>query len=190
MTQVTEHLQTLGVPFEPIPHPQADTSIDEARALGIEASEVVKTVAVRVAGRYALMAVPATGRLDMHLVQAAVGDRHARLATVRGASGRWLVLHASHLTSASSTQVAVIIEPAGPAELEPVIATGYGLTAREAQAMTLVLRGLPTKTIAKKLRVTMNTANDHIKAIFAKTGVSSRGELMATVFRDQSAPRS
>jgi Ala-tRNA(Pro) deacylase len=27
------------------------------------------------------MAVPATGRLDMHLVQAAVGDRHVRLAT-------------------------------------------------------------------------------------------------------------
>ena len=42
---------------------------------------MVKTVAVRVAGGYALMAVPATGRLDMHLVQAAVGDRHVRLAT-------------------------------------------------------------------------------------------------------------
>ena len=27
------------------------------------------------------MAVPATCRLDMHLVQAAVGDRHVRLAT-------------------------------------------------------------------------------------------------------------
>jgi Ala-tRNA(Pro) deacylase len=81
MTQVTEHLETRGVRFEPIAHRQACTSIDEARALGIEASEVVKTVAVRVAGGYALMAVPATGRLDMHLVQAAVGDRHVRLAT-------------------------------------------------------------------------------------------------------------
>jgi Ala-tRNA(Pro) deacylase len=30
---------------------------------------------------YALMAVPATCRLDMHLVQAAVGDRHVRFAT-------------------------------------------------------------------------------------------------------------
>ncbi len=81
MTQVTEHLETHGVPFEPIAHRQAYTSIDEARALGIDASEVVKTVAVRVAGGYALMAIPATGRLDMHLVQAAVGDRHVRLAT-------------------------------------------------------------------------------------------------------------
>src|SRR5215472_2467445 len=81
MTQVAEHLQTHGVPFTAIAHQQAYTSIDEARALGIEASEVVKTVAVRVAGGYALMAIPATGRLDMHLVQAAVGDRHVRLAT-------------------------------------------------------------------------------------------------------------
>ena len=81
MTQITEHLQTHGVPFAPIAHRQACTSIDEARALGIEASEVLKTVAVRVAGGYALMAIPATGRLDMHLVQAAVGDGHVRLAT-------------------------------------------------------------------------------------------------------------
>jgi Ala-tRNA(Pro) deacylase len=80
MTQVTEHLQTRGVPFEAIAHQQACTSIAEARALGIDASEVLKTVAMRVAGGYALMAVPATCRLDMHLVQAAAGDRHVRLA--------------------------------------------------------------------------------------------------------------
>ena len=81
MTQVTEYLEIRGVPFETLAHPQACTSIDEARALGIEASEVLKTVAMRVAGGYALMAVPATCRLDMHLVQAAAGDRHVRLAT-------------------------------------------------------------------------------------------------------------
>jgi Ala-tRNA(Pro) deacylase len=81
MTQVTEHLQTRGVPCEPIAHQQAYTSIDEARALGIDASEVLKTVAVRAAGGYALMAIPAARRLDMHLVQTAVGDRHVRLAT-------------------------------------------------------------------------------------------------------------
>jgi Ala-tRNA(Pro) deacylase len=81
MTQVTEHLETHGVPFEPIAHKQTYTSIAEARALGIDAGEVLKTVAVRVTDGYALMAIPATCRLDMHLVQAAVGDRHARLAT-------------------------------------------------------------------------------------------------------------
>ena len=39
MTQVTEHLETHGVPFEPITHQQAYTSIAEARALGIDASD-------------------------------------------------------------------------------------------------------------------------------------------------------
>jgi Ala-tRNA(Pro) deacylase len=76
-----EHLETRGVPFRPIAHEQTYTSIAEARALGIDASEVIKTVAVRAAGGYALMAVPATCRLDMHLVQAAVGGRQVRLAT-------------------------------------------------------------------------------------------------------------
>ena len=81
MTRVTEHLETHGVPFEPIAHQQACTSVAEARALGIDASEVLKTVAMRVADGYALMAIPATCRLDMHLVQAAVGGRQVRLAT-------------------------------------------------------------------------------------------------------------
>ena len=81
MTRVTEHLHAHGVPFAPIAHRQACTSIDQARALGIEARQVLKTVAVRAAGGYALMAIPATGRLDLHLARAAVGDRHARLAT-------------------------------------------------------------------------------------------------------------
>jgi len=81
MTQVTEHLESHGVPFEAIAHQRANSSNAEARALGIDASEVLKTVAMRIAAGYALMAIPATCRLDMHLVRAAVGDRHVRLAT-------------------------------------------------------------------------------------------------------------
>lgn len=104
--------------------------------------------------------------------------------TARAASGRWLVLHASHLRSGNGSQVVVVIEPASGPELEPMVVAGYQLTAREAETLTLVLRGLPTKAVAATLRVTLNTANDHIKAIFAKTGVSTRGELMATVFQD------
>jgi DNA-binding CsgD family transcriptional regulator len=114
---------------------------------------------------------------------------HVPRLTVQGASGHWLVLHASHMTPPGGDQIGMVIEPASRAELEPVIAVGYRLTPRETQIMTLLLRGLPTKTIAATLRVTINTANDHIKAIFTKTGVSSRGELMARVFRDHSVPR-
>ena len=54
--------------------------------------------------------------------------------------------------------------------------------------MTLVLRSLPAKTIPKTLPVTLNTANDHIKAIFAKADAGSHGDPMATVLRDHSMP--
>jgi len=81
MSTVTEHLEQRGSVFELIPHQQTYTSIDEARALGIDAGDVLKTVAVRTRSGYALMVVPASRRLDLHLVREAVGDNRARLAT-------------------------------------------------------------------------------------------------------------
>ncbi len=81
MSSVREHLERQGVTFEPVAHQRTYTSIAEARALGVNATEVIKTIAVRVTGGHALVVVPATCRLDLHLVQAAVNDRHARLAT-------------------------------------------------------------------------------------------------------------
>ena len=64
-----------------LPHRQAYTSVDEARALGIDADEVLKTLAVRTGSGYALMVIPASCRLDLHLAREALGDNHARLAT-------------------------------------------------------------------------------------------------------------
>ena len=78
---VTEHLESRGTVFEVVAHDTTYTSIDEARALGISAGEVVKTIVVCTESGYVLTAVPGYRRLDMHLVQDAVGDKHARLAT-------------------------------------------------------------------------------------------------------------
>jgi Ala-tRNA(Pro) deacylase len=81
MPTVAEHLKRQGVAFELVPHSQAYTSIDEARALGISADEVLKTVAVKTASGYALVILPGAKRLHMKLVRKAMGDSHARLAT-------------------------------------------------------------------------------------------------------------
>jgi Ala-tRNA(Pro) deacylase len=81
VSRVAKHLQSRRAAFEVVPHAQAYTSISEARALGISADEVVKTVVLHTASGYALVAVPGYRRLDMKLVEAAVGDHHARLAT-------------------------------------------------------------------------------------------------------------
>lgn len=106
-----------------------------------------------------------------------------------GASGRWLTLHASYLSgSRGEGTVAVVIEPATPLMLQPIIVAAYALSSREAQICTLVLRGLATKTIANELHISGYTVNDHLKAIFTKTGVSTRGELMASVFQRHYVP--
>jgi DNA-binding CsgD family transcriptional regulator len=72
-------------------------------------------------------------------------------------------------------------------ELAPLILLAYGLTKREAEVAQLVLQGKPTKLISRDLRITRNTVEDHLKAIFAKVGVVSRGELTATIFSEHYA---
>jgi Ala-tRNA(Pro) deacylase len=78
---VTDYLVQRGLAFESIPHARAFTSIEEARALGIDADEVVKTIALSTASGHVLAVIPASRRLDMRMVRRAVGDNQARLAT-------------------------------------------------------------------------------------------------------------
>jgi Ala-tRNA(Pro) deacylase len=81
MSIVTEHLMQQGSAFEVFPHRQAYMSVDEARALGIDAGEVLKPLAMRTGSGYALMVLPASRRLDLRLARAALADNQARLAT-------------------------------------------------------------------------------------------------------------
>ena len=104
---------------------------------------------------------------------------------VRTRSGRWAVLHASEMAGlGEGRHTAVVVEPATPAELAPIILVAYGLTRREADVARLVLQGKPTKVISRELRISQHTVEDHLKAIFNKVGVGSRGELTARVLSE------
>lgn len=104
-------------------------------------------------------------------------------ARIQSRSGQWLVIHASRLSGrASPGDTAVILEPAQPAEVAPLLLQAYGLTQREAQLAHLVLRGMATGQISKKLAISDLTVQQHLKSIFDKTGVSSRRELTAQIF--------
>jgi Ala-tRNA(Pro) deacylase len=81
MSLVTDYLAERGVAFEVVPHRRTFTSIQEARALGVAADEVVKTVALRTRDKYALAVLPASCRLDLRLLRDALEDPAARLAT-------------------------------------------------------------------------------------------------------------
>jgi Ala-tRNA(Pro) deacylase len=81
MSLVTDYLGERGVVFEVVAHRRAFTSLQEARELGVAADEVLKTVAVRTRGKYALAVVPASRRLELRLVRESLDDPDARLAS-------------------------------------------------------------------------------------------------------------
>lgn len=99
-------------------------------------------------------------------------------ARLRACCGTWLAVHASALTHAPRTW-AVVIEPARPAEVLPLIARAHELTAREHQVFGLLLRGVPDKLIAQRLLISGHTAREHAGNVLRKLGVRSRGELQA-----------
>ena len=109
-------------------------------------------------------------------------------ARVRMPSGRWLLVRGSALGD-DHAQTAVTLEPAAPHELAPLIAEAYGLTDREREVTQLVAQGLPTTAISARLHISQWTVQDHLKAIFEKVDVGTRGELVARVFFDHYAPR-
>ena len=56
----------------------------------------------------------------------------------------------------------------------PRIARPAGLTEREAEVIALLARGLQTKQVARRLGVSVKTADHHIQNAYAKIGVSTR----------------
>ena len=104
-------------------------------------------------------------------------------------SGSWLLLYGTRLSGGGSGHTAVIIQPAAASEVAPLVALAYGLTERECQVAQLCIRGQSTKQMAQRLAVSAYTVQDHLKSIFEKTGVRSRGELVGQVFLEHYVPR-
>ena len=117
-------------------------------------------------------------------------DNGSARLRVRGRSGRWLVLHASCLAGmdGASGPTALVIEAAQASEIAPIIVEAHQLSKREQEITQLVARGVATAEIAATLHLSPHTVRDHLKAVFEKVGVSSRGELVAKLFAEHYAP--
>jgi len=98
---------------------------------------------------------------------------------VRTKAGGWLNVHASRLQGPPGEhRIAVVLEPAQTRATTPLLLAAHGLTPREADVARLVLRGESTHVISDALHISAHTVQDHLKAIFDKTGVRSRRELV------------
>ncbi len=111
------------------------------------------------------------------------------VSRVRARNGTWVVLHGVTLVSDQRPRAAVIVEPAHPARIIPLLMAAFGLTEREQDVTRLVLQGASTSEIAAELVVSAHTVQQHLKGIFDKTGVRSRRDLIGKVFFSHYEPR-
>ncbi len=109
------------------------------------------------------------------------------VARVRTTGGAWLIVRGSLMGQGPDAPVTVILEPAKPAQLAPLIVRAYGLTDAERRVTELVARGLSTQLIAHRLNLSTYTVQDHLKSIFTKSDTGSRGDLVARLFVDHYA---
>jgi DNA-binding CsgD family transcriptional regulator len=110
-------------------------------------------------------------------------------ARVLSSTDRWIVLHGATLISNGSPRVAVIVEPAHPARIAPLLMAAYQLTDREQEVTGLVLQGYSTREIAERLFISAHTVQEHLKSVFEKTGVRSRRDLVGKIFFSHYEPR-
>ena len=115
--------------------------------------------------------------------------REIAFARVLTRTGGWIALHGALLQAEPRRRVAVIVEPAHPARISPLLMAAYGLSEREQDVARSVLGGLATSEIARTLHISPHTVQQHLKAIFEKTAVTSRRQLVAKVFFTHYEPR-
>lgn len=79
--KLAEFLDQKHVPYVTQPHPRAYTAQETAAAVHVPGWEVAKSVIVRADGQFMMAVVPATRRIDLDRLRAAVGASQVRLAT-------------------------------------------------------------------------------------------------------------
>jgi DNA-binding CsgD family transcriptional regulator len=102
-------------------------------------------------------------------------------ARVHAGNGHWMSLRAARLPDLEAVTIAVTIENISPQDRADLFARVHALTPREAELVGHLGAGHATRSIAELMFVSEHTVQDHLKAIFAKTGVRNRRSLLALI---------
>ena len=76
-----DQVQEAGIAFDLLPHRRTVTAVAEAEALGIEPSQVAKTLVLTTPAGFVLAVLPASERLDLHKVCAFLDTKDVELAS-------------------------------------------------------------------------------------------------------------
>ena len=104
-------------------------------------------------------------------------DTHPPVARVHKWNNEWLSLRAARI----GDDIAVSIEPVTSADRCDLLGRSSGLTMRETELLQRIATGGDTRSLAKQMHLSEHTVQDHLKSIFAKTGASSRRDLLVRV---------
>jgi len=85
-------------------------------------------------------------------------------------------------------RIAVTVEPVAPAGRIELYGRACGLTGRERELLHRLARGADTRQLAREMRLSPHTVQDHLKSVFAKTGSGTRGILLARALGTLRAP--
>ncbi|MER7582632.1 LuxR C-terminal-related transcriptional regulator [Kitasatospora sp. NPDC097691] len=107
-------------------------------------------------------------------------DRHGSVR-LQASDGHWLTLHSTRLQGPAGDQICVVIEPTPSTDIGSLLLAAHGLTPAQNRVTALVLQGCSTREIVSRLHISAYTVQEHLTAVFARFGVSSRRELITAV---------
>lgn len=107
----TRLLDEAGVRYELLPHAHTESALAEAKALGVEAAEVAKTIVVTSPEGYVRAVLPASERIDLR-----------KLRELRGSSGKDLHLASEDDLARDYPEFELgAVPPIGGARRDPVV---------------------------------------------------------------------
>ena len=139
-----------------------------------------------------------------------IDELHAALALVLS-GGVYIPQALLGLMRLQLAEIGAATQAAGPTVLQPMLEGGtalaapaaatptladqprlsmatLGLTPRQTDVLSLLLKGLPNKLIARELNVSVDTVKDHVAAVLRALGVNSRTQAVLVVSRMAQQP--
>lgn len=161
---------------------QARTGPDGPAVLILDRSLVVRTTTPGT-DEFLARLLPRDGRpvpaaaynVAAQLLAREAGDVEAARARVHLGEGCWLTLEAAWF----GAEIAVTISRTTPEDRIDLFCRSHGFSAKEARVLDQLAVGHDTREVARALSIAESTVQEHLKSIFARTGVRSRAAVVA-----------
>lgn len=100
---------------------------------------------------------------------------------LRTRDGTWAMLDGAPLQGGTKRQVALTLRAASSDEVLDILSRAHCMTPRETQIARHLVDGLTTQQAADLLHIAPFTVKHHLKTMFRKVGVNTRGELVSAL---------